>query len=108
MASVAESASTISNQLGRYFSATSLLPALLFVLWVLGLIGLGLPGEPVSMRHLTEILTTWSAAKIGGILVSSMILGLTVHPLLFATTQLLEGYWGSHPLAIRITLYRAG
>jgi hypothetical protein len=105
--SLAESSASLGNELGKYFSITSLLPALLFVTWLLVLVGLGAPGSPPDPSALATMFADWSPAKITFLLAGSVILGLAAHPLMFATTQVLEGYWGSTGLGVRLAHLRA-
>ncbi|MEU0090054.1 hypothetical protein [Kribbella sp. NPDC006257] len=97
-----ETANAVGTQIGRYFSLASLLPSLIFVLWVTALRGASKPFGRFDLDGAGKAITDWSPAKVGLMVVSSLLLGLLVHPLLFATTQLLEGYWGPRPFAVRL------
>lgn len=94
------SALDISGRIGRSFSVTSLLPALFLVLWTYALIASeSWQGTPnvvtlgVRLGHL-------SLGQIALLLAAGLLIGLFLHPLQFATVQLLEGYWGSSALAV--------
>ncbi|KGM03854.1 hypothetical protein Q760_10230 [Cellulomonas cellasea DSM 20118] len=99
---MAESAAAVGTQIGRYFSLASLLPSALFIVWLLALQGAASPFAGFDPDGAVEALTSWSLEKTGIVLGASLLLGLVVHPLLFATTQLLEGYWGPRPFAVRL------
>lgn len=107
MASLAETASNIAGQIGKYFSVASLLPSLLFVVWCLALRGAGAPLTDPNLNQARDAVMTWTPPKFWAVLIAALVLGLVVHPLLFATIQLLEGYWGHHPLAVRLAVARS-
>ena len=107
MGTLIESASSAISQIGRHLSVTSLVPTLLFLLWLLALFSSD-PWEVPNLAAVSTALTDWSVAKVVGMVAAAVTIGFVAHPLLFATTQLLEGYWGPHPLAIRVAAARAG
>jgi hypothetical protein len=95
-----DAALSVGQRIGRYFAQVSLIPALLLVLWIYILIASGsLSGKP-SMNHIEAVLSHWDVAKVAGLVLVSLAVAVVVHPLQFATTQLLEGYWGAAPLAV--------
>jgi hypothetical protein len=51
-------------------------------------------------------LSHWSVGKVAGLVLASFAVAVILHPLQFATTQLLEGYWGTTPLAIAVMKMR--
>jgi hypothetical protein len=94
---------SVGSQIGRYFSLASLLPSLLFVTWIVALQGaVHHPFGKFTLTGLKTALSDWSPTKIGLLVGAALVLGFAVHPLLYATTQLLEGYWGPRPFAVRL------
>ncbi|NUR95318.1 MAG: hypothetical protein HOV67_08680, partial [Kribbellaceae bacterium] len=71
-------------------------------MWIVGLRGGAKPLGNFDLGNAGDALSNWSAGKIGLVLAAALLLGFVVHPLLFATTQVLEGYWGPRPFAVRI------
>jgi hypothetical protein len=106
-----DAALSVGQRIGRYFALVSMIPALLLVLWVYILAASGsLSGNP-SLHGAEAALSHWSVGKAAGILVATLAIALILQPLQFATTQLLEGYWGTSALAtaamkIRIVHHR--
>ena len=102
---------SVGQRIGRYFALVSMIPSLLLVLWAYMLLASGaLSGEP-ALRNVEYALSHWSIGKATGVVIATLAVALVMHPLLFATTQLLEGYWGSTQLAatamkIRIVHHR--
>jgi hypothetical protein len=88
------------QRIGRYFALVSLLPALLLVMYgYLLLASQPFTGKP-EFRNVEAALSSWTVGKVTGLILASLAVSLILHPLQFATTQLLEGYWGTSPLAI--------
>ena len=99
--SPAEVISGALTRLGRYFSLVSLLPAsLLCVSVFLIKESRAWAGRP-KIADALQSLESWPAPKLGTLIVVSFVVALFLHPLQFATTQLLEGYWGPSRVAIR-------
>ena len=102
---------SVGERIGRYFALVSLVPALLLVLWTYILLASGaLSGKP-ALHNAEYALSHWSVGKVAGVVIASFAVALILHPLQFATTQLLEGYWGATSLAttamkIRIVHHR--
>jgi hypothetical protein len=96
-----DTALSVGQRIGRYFTLVSLIPSLFLVLWIYVLIISGaLSGAP-SFGHVTkEISSHWSLDTVLGLVLASFATAIILHPLQFATTQLLEGYWGTTPLAV--------
>jgi hypothetical protein len=111
VAEVASAAVETGRSIGRYFTVISMVPSLLFVLYVYGLIAADAwpgPFEPSKAFHAAENL---SVSKIVALLIAALLLGLVLHPFQFSMTQLLEGYWGGSWIGLglarwRITHYR--
>ena len=95
MAELASAAVETGRSIGRYFTVISMVPSLLFVLYVYGLFAAGAwsgPFEPGKALHAAEGL------GIGGIvalLIAALLIGLALHPFQFGMTQFLDGYWGT-------------
>lgn len=95
-----DAALTIGQRIGRYFTLISFIPSLFLVFWIYILIASGsLSGAP-ALHNIEVSLSHWSVAKVTGLILASFAVALVLHPLQFVTTQLLEGYWGTSPLAI--------
>lgn len=95
-----DAALSIGQRIGRYFALVSMIPALFLVWWAYILISTGaLSGSP-ALRNVEIALSHWSLGKAAGIVFATLAVALVLHPLQFATTQLLEGYWGTTPLAV--------
>ena len=111
MAELASAAVETGRSIGRYFTVISMVPSLLFVLYVYGLFAANSwpgPFQPAKALHAAENL---SIAKIVALLVAALLLGLVLHPFQFSMTQLLEGYWGGSYIGLflarrRIMHYR--
>jgi hypothetical protein len=106
VAEVASAAVETGRSIGRYFTVISMVPSLLFVLYVYGLFTANAwpgPFQPVKALHAAENL---SIAKIVALLVAALLLGLVLHPFQFAMTQLLEGYWGRSCIGLGLARWR--
>ncbi|MFC0112283.1 hypothetical protein [Kibdelosporangium aridum] len=98
--SITDAALTAGSKIGKYFSIVTMVPTLFLVLWTYLLIkGDAWHGEP-NLKALGVRLTEWSIPQVAWLLLATFVLALFVHPLQFATVQLLEGYWGSSRLAL--------
>jgi hypothetical protein len=102
---------SVGQRIGRYFTLVSMVPALLLVMWVYILLASGLLSGKPALDNVVYALTHWSVGKVVGVVIATLAVALILHPLQFATTQLLEGYWGPTPLAttamkIRIVHHR--
>lgn len=95
-----EAALSIGQRIGRYFALVSMIPSLFLVWWTYLLIASGsLSGTP-TWHNVEVALSRWSLGKAAGLVFATLAVALVLQPLQFATTQLLEGYWGTTPLAI--------
>jgi len=98
--SIADTALTAGSKIGKYFGLVTMVPTLFLVLWVYVLIRSdawhGAPNPTALGIRLSE----WSISQVAWILLATFGLALFVHPLQFATVQLLEGYWGSSAVAL--------
>ena len=106
MAEIASAAVETSRSIGRYFTVISMVPSLLFVLYVYGLFAADAwpgPFQPAKALHAAENL---SIAKIVELFVAALLLGLVLHPFQFSMTQLLEGYWGGSRIGLGLAQRR--
>lgn len=102
---------TVANRIGRQFSIVSMLPALFLVLWTYALIASGAWRNAPDLKSMTARTSHWSLAGVAWLIVATLLVALLLHPLQFAMTQLLEGYWGNSSVAIgamklKIVYYR--
>lgn len=102
---------TVGNRIGRHFNIVSMLPALFLVLWTYALIASGAWRNAPDLKSMTARTSHWSLAGVAWLIVATLLVALFLHPLQFAMTQLLEGYWGDSSVAIgamklRIVHYR--
>jgi hypothetical protein len=98
--SVTNAALDIGGKIGRNFSVVSMVPSLFLVLWTYALIESGAWSGPPDLADLRRNVAAWGLAEVAWLLVAALMLGLLLHPLQFATIQLLEGYWGGSRLAL--------
>jgi hypothetical protein len=106
VAEIASAAVETGRSIGRYFTVISLVPSLLFVLYVYGLFAANAwpgPFEPAKALHAAENL---SVGRIVALLAAALLLGLVLHPFQFPMTQLLEGYWGSSGIGLGLARWR--
>jgi hypothetical protein len=95
-----DTALSLGQRIGRYFALVSLIPSLFLVLWAYVLIASGaLSGVP-KLHNVEIALSHWSIAKAAGVVLASLAVAFVLHPLQLATTQLLEGYWGTSAPAV--------
>lgn len=98
--SAVDAALSASQRIGRYFTLVSMIPALFLVLWTYMLVTSGAVSGVPRLANVQASLSHWSVAKVAGLLFISLAVAMVIHPLQFATTQLLEGYWGASALAV--------
>lgn len=104
--SFANSTLTVGNRIGRYFSIVSMLPALFLVLWIYVLIASGAWRNAPDLEAMAARAGHWSLAGVAWLVVTTLLVAFFMHPLQFAMTQLLEGYWGSSPVALGAMKWR--
>jgi hypothetical protein len=92
--SFAEGTLNIGSRVGRYFGLVSMLPALFLVLWSAALAASGAWSGPPHPEWIGPRVGSWSLTGVAWLLLASLAAGLFLHPLQFAMTQVLEGYWG--------------
>lgn len=98
--SAVDAALSVGQRIGRYFALVSMIPALFLVLWTYMLVTSGAVSGVPRLANVQASLSHWSLAKVAGLLFISLAVAMVIHPLQFATTQILEGYWGTSALAI--------
>lgn len=106
MPSIPESALALGGRIGRYFSIVSMLPASLLVMWVYALIASGAWSGPPSLAALGRRIEVLSIADVVWLITGALALALFMHPFVYVTTQILEGYWGSSRIAIALAAAR--
>lgn len=95
MASPAEAAIAVGDRFGRYFNLVSFVPSLALVVWSWLLISSHpWQGHPDLTRAFHTLAHT-SLAGAAWLTTAALGIALFVHPLQFATIQLMEGYWGA-------------
>lgn len=106
MADVTSLVSGTRQAVGRYFGVVSVLPSILLVIYVFLLVASGSWRESPNW---SRALTVVRDLGFGGALLlttTGVGVALVLHPLQFAMTQLLEGYWGSAPTIQQIRVAR--
>ena len=91
--------------LGRYFSIVSLVPGILLIVNILFLAGIT-QGMTIHLLNGLDYIAQFGAVEWIAILGASAAIGLLVHPLQYALTQLFEGYWGPGLPARRLAEFR--
>jgi hypothetical protein len=95
-----------AQTVGRYFSATSVIPSALYVVFVYLLIASGSLNHPPDWGHAVASLAHLGLSGIGFLALFSVGFGVIIHPIQFAVVQFFEGYWGTTPIAQAIRLQR--
>ncbi len=97
---------TAGNAIGRAFGVITLLPALFFVgvTWtLLAADAFTGPPDPDAFLHRVQQL---SVGGVGALLLTALALGYALHPVQYALTQLLEGYWGTTSAGLALMRWR--
>ncbi|OLF14877.1 hypothetical protein BU204_24350 [Actinophytocola xanthii] len=97
---MADAALTAGGRVGRYFSIVTMVPTLFLVLWTYLLVKSDAWRAEPNLAALGVRLADWSIPQAAWLLLSTFVLALFLHPLQFATVQLLEGYWGTSAVAL--------
>jgi hypothetical protein len=95
----ADAVLSIGQRIGRYFSLTSMIPSLFLVLWIYLLIASRSTSGAPTLHNIQSALSQWPAGKVIELSLTVLVTAVVLHPLQFATTQILEGYWGTTSLA---------
>lgn len=93
--SLAEVALGAGSWIGRYFGLVSAIPSALVVTFIYALIKSGAWTGPPDWGKAADALQSLSLGELSLLLLMSLALALLMHPLQFALTQVLEGYWGT-------------
>jgi hypothetical protein len=103
--SFAESTLTLGSRIGRYFGLVSMVPALFLMLWTVLLAVSGAWRGKPDPGLIGPWIGSWSLTGVAWLLLASLATALFLHPLQFAMTQVLEGYWGySRPARMLLRL----
>lgn len=102
-----DAAVSSSVTVGKYFSAVSVVPAALLVLYVALLIWSGAWSGPVDPHQIGVSFAAFGWQDLAWFVAATLIVALAIHPLQFALTQVLEGYWGTGRLALTLTAHAA-
>lgn len=102
MVAIADIASSTRETVGRYFSLVSALPAVLLVAYTSVLIASGAWRRAPSFERAFHVLADLSVGEVAVLLVAALGVALVLHPLQLVMVQVLEGYWGSGPVAVRL------
>src|SRR3954451_16998953 len=87
------------SKVGRSFSLATFHPTTALLLWIAFVATLSPTfGKPLTWPSGGSPDVEWVTAGLVG--TAFLLLALALHPLVFATTQALEGYWGPSPLAM--------
>lgn len=106
MLSLPESALSLGSKIGRYFGIVSMVPSAFLVLWTYALVASGAWDGRPDLGALTKHLGTFSISEAAWLLIATLLVALFLHPLLFGSTRLLEGYWGTSRLAVALASVR--
>jgi hypothetical protein len=92
---VTTTALTAGSKVGRAFSVISLIPSLFLVMLVWAVIA---SGAVTSRPNVEQLAVAFSDLSLGAVAIALLIafaVGYVLHPIQFALTQFLEGYWGT-------------
>ena len=103
---IADVSAGAAQVIGRYFSVISVIPSSLYVTFVYVLIASGSWRHPPDWTHAFASLERVGIGGFAFLALFSIGLGVFIHPIQFATVQLLEGYWGTGPIAQKIRTQR--
>lgn len=95
-----DAATASGASVGKYFAATNLIPSALLVLYVWLLLSAGAWGGPMGFDGVRSALDSLGWQDLAWFVASALFAALAIHPLQFAFTQLLEGYWGVGSLGL--------
>jgi hypothetical protein len=98
-----DAAVSSSRSIGRYFAVVSVVPAALLVFYVTLLLMAGAWNGPLDPGRLGPAIDDFDLADLAWFVAASLAVGLLIHPLMFVTTQVLEGYWGAGSLRLKLS-----
>ncbi len=107
MGTLVDAAVGAGARVGKYFSVVSLVPSLVFVIYVAALLRAGAWTGQFRPSGAVGALRTTDAGDLAALATVSLVLGIVMHPFQFTMIQLLEGYWGTSRLANRLMELRA-
>lgn len=81
-------------QVGKYFQLISIVPAAVVVVTIFALVAGGAPTRRPTWDAIGERAAGIDLATASALALAILTLGMLLHPLQFAFTRLLEGYWG--------------
>lgn len=90
-----------ARQIGRHFAVVSGVPALVVVTYAFVLFAAGAPRIRPSVIAAADSLGDIGLGDFGFLFIAVVTTGLLLQPLVFAVTQVLEGYWGTTAAAQR-------
>jgi hypothetical protein len=88
-----------TKSVGRYFGLVSTLPSVVLAAWIYLLLAAGAWRGSPSLKTLLAYDPLDHLGGVTAAVVFALALAVTSHSAQFALVQLLEGYWGSSPLA---------
>jgi hypothetical protein len=106
MAEIASAAVEGSRSIGRYFTIISLVPSLLFVLYIYALVEAGAWSGSFQPGKALRAAESLGFRGIAALVLAALLLGLVLHPFQFSMTQFLEGYWGNSPIGRQMARWR--
>lgn len=89
----------IATSIGRYFSVVSFIPSAVYILFLYLLIASGSWHHPPDWKGAVASLGHLGLTGVAALVLSSIALGLLIHPIQFALVQFFEGYWGTWPVS---------
>ena len=105
MTGIVDSVTSLFQSVGRYFSIVSLIPGVFLILNVLFLVGITQGGQ-VSLGDGFDPIKDLDVGGWLAVAAGAAGIGLLLHPLQYALTQLFEGYWGPGTLALKFATAR--
>lgn len=100
---VTSTALSAGSKVGRAFSVVSLIPSVFLVVLIWAVIVSGAVTGAPDRGKLTEALGRLSPlGAVAATLLLAFVLGYVLHPVQFALTQLLEGYWGTSKMGMAL------
>jgi hypothetical protein len=95
-----------ATSIGRYFSIVSFIPSAVYVFFVYLLIASGSLRHPPNWSGAVISLGHLGVTGIAMLVLSSIGLGVLLHPIQFALVQFFEGYWGTQPVPQALRRWR--
>jgi hypothetical protein len=102
VAGVEDFASAARDTVGKYFSLVSVLPAAVLTVYVFLLVNSGAWSRHPQASRAFHALAKLNVPEGIGLAVLALAVALVLHPLQVSAVQVLEGYWGSGPVATNL------